>query len=96
MATQYKAQKNKYLLMSCKLDAAAGEMRVSLGSQEAMKALAKATSCLSGIQNQDPVEVKVFLGSNIQSFKIFGEFNKAMDDQFVTYYQLYITIVDRR
>ena len=24
MATQYKAQKNKYLLMSCKLDAAAG------------------------------------------------------------------------
>ena len=60
MATQYKAQKNKYLLMSCKLDAAAGEMRVSLGSQEAMKALAKATSCFNGLQNPDPVEVIPF------------------------------------
>ena len=60
MATQYKDQKNKYLLMSCKLDAAAGEMRVSLGSQEAMKALAKATSCLNGLQNPDPVEVIPF------------------------------------
>ncbi len=46
--------------MSCKLDAAAGEMRVSLGSQEAMKALAKATSCLNGLQNPDPVEVIPF------------------------------------
>lgn len=61
MATQYKAQKNKYLLMSCKLDAAAGQLRLSLGSQEAMKAIAKATYCLNGLQNPDPVEVIAFV-----------------------------------
>ena len=57
MATQYKAQKNKYILMSCKMEAAAGELKLSLGTQEALKSIAAATSCMKGIEGMNPEAV---------------------------------------
>ena len=53
MSTQYKAQKNKFILMSCKMEAAAGELRLSLGTQDALKSIASATQCMKGIQGMD-------------------------------------------
>ena len=57
MATQYKAQKNKYILMSCKMEAAAGELKLSLGTQEALKSIAAATLCMKGIEGMNPEAV---------------------------------------
>lgn len=87
MVTQYKNQRNKYVFMACKMDIAAAQMKAMAVNQAAMEGIAKATSCMQGIQSMSPVQVGLHTDYlsliTLQAFKVFGEFNTAMENQFV-------------